>query len=274
MAYSSPSPCRRSPVRAAILLAFSFLILSADSAYCGPSYKSKSEGILVKKELSRPDGGAPFNIDFSGEGEIDLKNGRERLKGQDEVTFYQFRLRPWVERSRSADMPTVEVEGAVIGFRYDETAQASELLVATGSDRTRGFEWYSSGAYLAHNEDGSVAGHLPVMLRVDRAAGVWDLYLYNRMRLADLPLLEGQGKFRLKTVGKGDTSIASLRIGDDNPLFEDEDLDGIEDSFSKRYPGKGRGDALEGTGSTLLVEYLSRKPEAFHRKKAAEAGKQ
>lgn len=256
----------------ALQIAFSTISLT----FAAPSgFKNKSKQIQIEKNDLRPDRKAPFNFEFSGEGEIGIENKKHIEKNQDSVAFYQFRLKPWVERKKNVDIPTIEIEGAFIGFRYDESALAAELMVATGIQKEQKgnrlsretFDWYGTSVYLAYNEDGSIASQTPVMVRLDYDNRSWDLYLYDKLRITDLPLIRETGEFRIKTVGKGRTSIAGLRIGDANPLFNDEDFDGIDDQFAAQYPGLKRNDIIESTGSSLLVEYLSRDPKTFYKKK-------
>ncbi|MBM2813143.1 MAG: hypothetical protein HW416_3902, partial [Chloroflexi bacterium] len=79
---------------------------------------------------------------------------------------------------------------------------------------------------------------LPVLtVRLDPKAGVWDLFAGSRLVATDLPLAAlPNGATRQFTVQAGaqGARVCGLVSADDNPLFEDENANGIDDAFEKQ----------------------------------------
>jgi hypothetical protein len=88
-----------------------------------------------------------------------------------------------------------------------------------------------------HNGADLVA--LPVLtLRLDPAAGVWDLYSFHRLVADDVPLPAAKDarQFSL-TPGAQGAWVLNLVTSDENPLFLDANNNGIDDAFEKAQPG-------------------------------------
>lgn len=262
-----PPPCVMINIRpfvASVITCISLCIVSS-AGYSKNSFEKvkKSEDIQIVEQFDKASNRSPHALKFKGQGKIEFEARKQQRKNQDEVTFYQLKLKPSVARSEKPEPTVVRIGGAVLGYQFVSEAASAELLVAIGKTDRKDFEWYRTGVYLAHEEDGSVIGHMPIVVRSDDKRKLWDLYLYQELFLTDLPLF-GNGKgFEFQTVGKGETSVRNVQVGDENPLFTDNDFDGIPDTFNADFPGLERDDLLEETGTSLLVEYLARKPEAF-----------
>lgn len=87
--------------------------------------------------------------------------------------------------------------------------------------------------------DGSILAALPVVtVRLDPAAGVWDLYLFERLVAANLPVAAGakERSFALQAGPLG-AWLCGLLLSDDNPLYVDENANGIEDDFEVSATG-------------------------------------
>lgn len=83
--------------------------------------------------------------------------------------------------------------------------------------------------------DGANLVALPVYtVRIDPAAGVWDLYAFQRLVAEDLPLGEVKGarQFSIKPGAQG-AWVLNLTTSDDNPLYVDANANGIDDTFEK-----------------------------------------
>lgn len=252
----------------------------------------------IKRSTLRDTDGAPFNLVLEGAGEAEIDQPKGNRNGQDAVTFYQFRFNPsfaakvleeeHADESRGAgkgraagalarsggkslgfaegdDFPTVDVGGARLGWRLSadsDHGRNAELIAYVGLGQASGMVgedgWMTTGVHFEVRDDGRVTGHAPIVVRADSAKGVWDLYLYNDLFLVDLPYRKRFENLVVKTASDGETSIQNLRITDHNPLFEDEDLDGIPDDFAATRGVKAREEPVEPDGPSLLVEYLAR----------------
>lgn len=76
---------------------------------------------------------------------------------------------------------------------------------------------------------------LPVLtVRLDPPAGTWDLYSFDRLLAADLPLAPDKGarQFSVQPGSEG-ASLVGLVVAADNPLFVDTNANGIDDTFEK-----------------------------------------
>lgn len=84
--------------------------------------------------------------------------------------------------------------------------------------------------------DGASLAALPVFtVRLDPAAGVWDLYVFQRLVAEDLPLADVKGarQFAIKPGAQG-AQVLGLVTSDENPLFVDANANGIDDTFEKQ----------------------------------------
>lgn len=83
---------------------------------------------------------------------------------------------------------------------------------------------------------GASLAALPVLtVRLDPAAGVWDLYVFQRLVAEDIPLVENKGarQFTLTSGAQG-AMVLNLTLSDESPLFVDANHNGIDDAFEKQ----------------------------------------
>ncbi len=71
-------------------------------------------------------------------------------------------------------------------------------------------------------------------VRLDPAAGVWDLFVFQKMVVEDVPLPAGNGprQFSLQPGAQG-AWVMNLTMSDENPLFVDANRNGIDDAFEQ-----------------------------------------
>lgn len=78
-------------------------------------------------------------------------------------------------------------------------------------------------------------------MRLDGTAGIWDLYVGSRLGVVDLPLPKlpaGASRQFSVRAGAAGARVCGLISSDDNPLFADENRNGIDDAFEARQtPG-------------------------------------
>ncbi len=133
----------------------------------------------------------------------------------------------------------IEIAGARLGV----TLSPADGYLQSMFDEpdSGGLRWRSLGL---HAPIGKFAGEervsLPLLtVHLDPVAGVWSLYAGMRLVAASLPLITGpniQHKFTLKA-GKGDAWVCQLIMADENPLYEDENANGIDDAFERQRRG-------------------------------------
>lgn len=101
---------------------------------------------------------------------------------------------------------------------------------------------------------------LPVLtVRLDPQTNTWDLFSFDRLVAADLPLRAGTGPRQFAVLpGATGASLVSLVLCDDHPLFVDANANGIDDTFEK---SKRNGTLLAANASvserrTLAAEWI------------------
>ena len=110
-----------------------------------------------------------------------------------------------------------------------------------------------------HN--GAPLAALPLLtVRLDPTAGVWDLYIFQRLVAEDIPLADSKGarQFTLQPGAQG-AWLLNLTLSDENPLFVDANANGIDDTFEKTKRGGTllAANATAADRKTLATEWKS-----------------
>lgn len=87
--------------------------------------------------------------------------------------------------------------------------------------------------------DGLPLAALPVVtVRLDQTAGVWDLYVFERLVAANLPVAAPakERSFALQAGPLG-AWLCGLVLSDENPLYVDQNANGIDDGFEASETG-------------------------------------
>ncbi len=98
--------------------------------------------------------------------------------------------------------------------------------------------------------EGVTLAALPVLtVRLDPAAGVWDLFVFQKLAAEDVPLVAANGtrQFSLQPGAQG-AWLMNLTMSDENPLFVDANRNGIDDAFEQ---AKGKGGLLAANAPAL-----------------------
>jgi hypothetical protein len=148
----------------------------------------------------------------------------------------------FVSLNMHASIATViEAGGAWVSVMQSDKAGRAALIV--GKPQTNGeLKWDKAGLEVALETFGGVEmATLPILtLRIDSAAGQWDLYSGTRLVAQGLSLANDskKGAARQVLIRAGATGVwlNAIALSDENPLFADENNNGIDDSFelSKR----------------------------------------
>lgn len=143
---------------------------------------------------------------------------------------------------------SIELAGAKLIVRAGGKPGYAQLQI--GRPSPKGVLWRNFGGPVKlETHDGAALAALPVLTaRLDPTAGVWDLYVGSRLGAADLPLPDlpkgASRRFAVHAGGQG-AFVCGLVSSDDNPLYEDENRNGIDDVFERRH---NRGKLLTAPG--------------------------
>lgn len=150
----------------------------------------------------------------------------------------------------------IDVAGAKILVRAGTAPDTVQLQI--GRPGATGMQWRNFGGPVRlERYHGAALAALPVLtLRLDGGAGIWDLFVGGRLGAADLPLralpADATREFHLHAGAEG-ARVCGLISSDDNPLFADENRNGIEDGF-ERQKNNGKLLTLPGRARTLLAQ--------------------
>lgn len=130
-----------------------------------------------------------------------------------------------------------------------------QLLVFCG-DGSGGGTWTAVSSSLLLASDGTSAGWHRITVRLDYSTKRWDLYLDGQMIAYDVAFITNAATcfslFRVVGSAFSRTYVDSFLAAPSNPLFTDENLDGLQDDLSRTgdYDGDGLTDAREVTLGT------------------------
>jgi hypothetical protein len=170
-----------------------------------------------------------------------------KLRGSaKDITYASFMI-------HASQNTVVEIGGARLGVTAGPTPGSVQLMF---DDATSGaLQWKALNVHLrATAYGGHTMAALPVLtIAVDPAAGVWHLYLGNRLQADHLPLMGGKKESREITITAGNAGawICGLVLADENPLFADDNFNGVDDAFEQQARG-----ALQPAASTALEKQL------------------
>ena len=129
----------------------------------------------------------------------------------------------------------VETGGARLGIVDSDIDGYAQLVVDENT------KWRLLGIHVPVNSyDGKLLGTFPVLtVRLDRADGSWDLYHSARLVAEDLPIDASikHGQFVVKA-GEEGAMINGLVQSDVNPLYADDNGNGVDDTFEQQKRGR------------------------------------
>lgn len=140
-----------------------------------------------------------------------------------------------------SDGTVIDAAGVRLQIRAAATRPGYAQLYV-GTSTKKGVNWRKFGGLVKlEPHGGNSLAALPVLtVRIDRAAKMWDLYISNRLALTDQPLADlpkgAPNQFTLRA-GSAGALICGLISAEENPLYEDENANGIDDAFEKGRNG-------------------------------------
>jgi len=146
--------------------------------------------------------------------------------------------RGFISFSALVSMDTViEVAGAKIGVRPNPNGNGGATIVTSSGDSS----WASTGMYLpVRKYDGSRLATLPVLtVRLNLEESEFDVYASSRLLVEGAPLRSrpNERKFQI-TAGPEGAMLLGLVQSDINPLYVDENVNGVDDDFEMASLGK------------------------------------
>ena len=186
-------------------------------------------------------GGALIGSDaaFSGANAVTLSAGTPptaisqsftRFFGED-VIFVDFYSLP-VADGNPGMATRMDVEAAQAGFfRIGEQGE----VYALDGDGQGGGQWVATDFTVPLDEHGRARDWIRFTFRQDFTAKIWDLYLDGTLVKADLHFRDNTAtsfsRFRLRGAAGADSAFDYFYASGDNPLFTDEDKDGMDDAW-------------------------------------------
>lgn len=160
----------------------------------------------------------------------------------------------------------IEVGGARLGLTAGPVPDSLQLMfddATSGTPQWKPFNLHiTTGSY-----GGKALAALPILtIAIDPSSGLWHLYSGSRLLADHLPLIPSKGNDRKFTVtaGTGGAWIAGLVLSDENPLYVDDNFNGIDDAFEKQQRG---GTLLPATASISERQQLAQQWKAAQRTK-------
>ncbi|MGH7945901.1 MAG: hypothetical protein ACREF9_12960, partial [Opitutaceae bacterium] len=156
--------------------------------------------------------------------------------------------------------------GARLGVTASPAGGDLQLMF---DDSTNGsLQWRTLNLHVqAGKYDGRTLVALPTLtVRLDPNTSTWDLFSSGRLIADHLPLIEakkGDRRFVLRGGNQG-AWLSGLVLADENPLYEDENANGIDDHFEKLV----RGALLPASATPAERRLLAQQWRTEQRKKA------
>ena len=149
-----------------------------------------------------------------------------------EVTFASFQV-------YGSQTTIIEIGGARLGLTAGPIPGSLQLMFDNSTAGTLAWKplnvHVSAGKYGGH----SLAALPTLTVALDSAGGFWHLYSGSRLLVDHLPLIAAKRDNRQFTVKAGTEGawVCGLVLADENPLYEDANVNGIDDAFERQKLG-------------------------------------
>ena len=149
-----------------------------------------------------------------------------------EVTFASFQF-------YGSQTTIIEVGGARLGLTAGPIPSSLQLMFDNSTAGS--LAWKSLNVHVSTGKyGGKNFAALPTLtVALDPAAGFWHLYSGSRLLADHLPLIADKRENRQFTVKAGIEGawVCGLVLADENPLYEDANINGIDDVFERQKLG-------------------------------------
>lgn len=132
---------------------------------------------------------------------------------------------------------SIEIAGAKLLVRASSKPGYAQMKI--GRPTRKGVQWRDFGGPVKlESYSGLALAALPILTaRLDGSGGIWDLYVGSRLGAVDIPLADlPKGATRQFTVHAGGEGarVCGLISSDDNPIYDDDNRNGIDDAFERQ----------------------------------------
>jgi hypothetical protein len=149
-----------------------------------------------------------------------------------EVTFASFQV-------YGSQTTIIEIGGARLGLTAGPIPGCLQLMFDNSTAGT--LAWKPLNVHVSTGKYGgkSLVALPTLTVAPDSAAGIWHLYSGSRLLADHLPLITAKRDNRQFTVKAGTEGawVGGLVLADENPLYEDANLNGIDDAFERQKLG-------------------------------------
>ncbi len=149
-----------------------------------------------------------------------------------EVTFASFQV-------YGSQTTIIEIGGARLGLTAGPIPGSLQLMFDNSTSGT--LAWKPLNVHVSTGQyDGKAFAALPTLtVALDSAGGFWHLYSGSRLLADHLPLIAAKRDHRQFIVKAGTEGawVCGLVLADENPLYEDANVNGIDDTFERQKLG-------------------------------------
>ena len=149
-----------------------------------------------------------------------------------EVTFASFQV-------YGSQTTIIEIGGARLGLTAGPIPGSLQLMFDHSTAGT--LAWKPLNVHVSTGKYGgkSFAALPTLTVALDSAAGFWHLYSGSRLLADHLPLIAAKRDHRQFTVKAGTEGawVCGVVLADENPLYEDANVNGIDDAFERQKHG-------------------------------------
>lgn len=198
---------------------------------------------------------------YSGAAWLSLLPTPESVAGGYPVTWVDYYIKPVFAPASSLSASLDPETAASTGFV--KLTSEGEVYAADGSG-SGGGAWQATGHRVGLDGEDRSLNWLRISYRLDYERKRWDIFLDGKLALVDLGFtddtLEGLTRFSLRGAPTTNSYFDYFYLGDTNPLFADENNDGIPDlwvsSSALEGASAGRDADPDRDGLSNIREYL------------------
>ncbi len=200
--------------------------------------------------------GATTGVTKTKKDDVDLltldgtKEWSRPLRGSPrDVSFVSFQL-------HASGSTVVDIGGARLGLTLSPAGGSLQLMYDDSASGT--LQWKPLNVHLGTGKyGGRTLAPLPTLtVRLDPGAGTWDLFSGSRLLADNLPMIvanKDRRQFLVRAGGEG-AWLAGLVMADENPLYEDANANGIDDTFERQKRGALAATSTNASERTALAQ--------------------
>ncbi|MBI5766589.1 MAG: hypothetical protein HZA93_02260 [Verrucomicrobia bacterium] len=162
----------------------------------------------------------------------------------------------------------IDIGGARLGVTAGPISGSLQLMFDDSASPNGTLQWKSLNVHIATGTyGGKPLAALPVLtVAIDPATSTWTLFSGSRLLADHLPLIPSKKDSRTFTLTAGNAGawLCGLVLADENPLYLDDNFNGIDDAFEKT---KRNGQLLPASASIPERQLLAKEWKESQRQK-------